>query len=138
MAYFWRIEAPYQPNPLFPHYPPSDALNPFALLSREEKLLGIGHESRLSLFLRLWPHIRPRHTGIAPIVSRVVFHIRIHVFNPVLIMLEHGNCTNAVCTIGEAIDHGHAVLAQHAGAHLIPTTHRPLSSYTGIIGPPEC
>src|SRR5262245_35077243 len=79
------------------------------------------------------PHERPRHAGIPPLVSGVIFGLGVDVLGPRRIMLEGRDRPNAASVCAEAVDHGLPVLSDEAGAQLIPATHRPPVRDSGVV-----
>ena len=49
------------------------------------------------------------------------------------IVLERWDCSDAVSVCAEAVDHGPAILADQAGAQLIPAPHRPTLWDAGVV-----
>src|SRR5262245_26580188 len=66
---------------------------------------------------------RSRHARIAPLVCRVVLGLGVHVLGPRWIVLERWDRADAVSVCAETVDHGPAILADQAGAQLIPAPH---------------
>ena len=79
------------------------------------------------------PHKRPRHARIAPLVGGVVLGLGVNIFRPRGIVLEGRDRADARRVCAEAVDHGPAILADQAGAQLIPAPHRPPVRDAGVI-----
>src|SRR5262245_55360069 len=60
------------------------------------------------------PHEWSRHTGVAPLVPRVILGLSVDVLGPRWIMLERWDRPNARSTSAEAINHRPAILADEA------------------------
>src|SRR5262249_40130690 len=83
------------------------------------------------------PHERPRHTRIPPLIGRVILGLSVDVLGPRWIMLKRWDRPNARSASAEAIDHRPPILADGAGAHLIPSPHRSALWHARIVGSVE-
>src|SRR4029450_5520566 len=78
------------------------------------------------------PHEWPRHARVAPLVTAMIFGLGVDVLGPRRIVLERWDRSDAVSVCAEAVDHGPAILADQAGAQLIPAPHRPTLWDAGV------
>src|SRR5262249_47490979 len=104
---------------------------------RGRAVCGISHVWHAPRACHGHPHEWPRHTGIAPLVSCVILGLSVYVLWPRWIMLERWDRPNARSASAEAIDHRPTILADEAGPHLIPSSHRSALGHARIVGSVE-
>ena len=67
---------------------------------------------------------RPRHAGIAPIISAMIFRVSIEIFGARRIVLQHRNSANRIDASRKAENHRRSAIADHTRSRLIPAAHR--------------
>src|SRR5207248_4649190 len=87
---------------------------------------------------RLWlldgPDVGPRHAGVAPLISGVIFAISHDIFGPVRIVLQKWHGANAVGTGRKGHNHRPPfAIAHQARSQLIPSPNGPMPGNAPVV-----